>query len=356
MRVGHLPHLVCPRCKGTLSLFSRQDEPSDEIQTGILQCTACKKEYPIIDHIPRFVPLSNYSNSFGFEWLTHAKTQYDSYTHTNISGERFFQETQWERDLRGQMLLEAGSGSGRFTEIAASTGATVVSFDMSTAVGANYASNGTRPNVLIIQADLFHLPLRENYFDKVFCIGVLQHTPDVEDAFFTLTGYVKPKGKLCIDIYRKYKGILHLFQTRYLIRPLVAGMSPEHLYQLCKKYINAMWQIASIIHKIPRIGSRINWILLIPDYRDRFPLSEEILREWAILDIFDILSPVYDSPQYRETVEKWFLRANLVDIQVKYGYNGIEGRGEKQERVFERSGGLGEEETPRSEFESESSA
>ena len=226
--------------------------------------------------------------------------------------------------------MEVGSGSGRFTEIAASTGATVISFDMSAAVDANYASNGALPNVLIVQADLYHLPFRENYFDKVFGIGVLQHTPDVEAAFFTLTRYVKPEGKLCIDIYRKYKGILHLFQTRYFIRPLVAKKPPEQLYRLCKKYINAMWRISSIIHEIPRIGSRINWILLIPDYRDRFPLPEETLKEWAILDAFDILSPVYDSPQDMETVKKWFIRANLIDVEVKYGYNGIEGRGTKR--------------------------
>ena len=329
MKVHHLNHLVCPGCKEPLSLSSSQDKSSDEIETGTLQCQTCKKEYPILDHIPRFVPRRNYSDSFGFEWLLHAKTQYDSYTHTKISEERFFRETGWERDLEGQILLEAGSGSGRFTEIAAATGATVISFDNSVSVTANYASHGACPGVLILQADLYHLPLREGYFDKVLCIGVLQHTPDVEAAFFTLARHVKSKGRLCIDVYRKQRGILRLFQTRYFIRPLLAGMAPERLYASCKRYINKMWRIASIIHKIPRIGSRLNWILLIPDYRDTFPLPEELLREWAILDAFDILAPVYDSPQYIETVREWFTRAGLADVSVKYGYNGIEGRGKK---------------------------
>jgi uncharacterized protein YbaR (Trm112 family)/ubiquinone/menaquinone biosynthesis C-methylase UbiE len=329
MKADHLKHLVCPKCKGNLTLFSDQDAGFGEIETGTLHCNSCNREYPIIHHIPRFVPLQNYSNSFGFEWLQHAKTQYDSYTHTKISEERFLKETHWEKDLTGQILLEVGSGSGRFTEIAALTGAFVISFDYSGAVEANYASNGSSPNVLIVQADIYHLPFRDNYFDKILCIGVLQHTPDVERSFFTLPKYLKSKGNLVVDVYRKHNGFLSFFQTRYFVRPFVREMSSERLYQLCKEYITGMWGIASLIHKIPKIGTRINWILLIPDYRDTFPLSEDMLKEWAVLDAFDILSPVYDNPQYLETVQEWFLRAGFTDIEVKYGHNGIEGQGLK---------------------------
>ncbi len=329
MKADHLHHLVCPECKGSLVLHSDRDNGSAEIETGTLQCPPCNREYPIIRHIPRFVALENYSDSFGFEWLLHAKTQYDSHTHTKISEERFFKETEWEKDLSGQVLLEVGSGSGRFTEIAALTGAFVISVDYSVAVEANYASNGSDPDVLIVQADMYHLPFRDAYFDKILCIGVLQHTPDVERSFFTLPGYLKSKGNLVIDVYRKHRGPGFLFQTRYFVRPFVRGMSSERLYRLCKGYINRIWGIASLIHKIPKIGSRINWILLVPDYRDSAPLSEEMLKEWAILDAFDILSPVYDSPQYLETVQEWFLRAGFTDTEVKYGYNGIEGKGKK---------------------------
>jgi ubiquinone/menaquinone biosynthesis C-methylase UbiE/uncharacterized protein YbaR (Trm112 family) len=329
MKADHLKHLVCPECKGNLTLLNGQDAGPGEIETGLLYCDSCAREYPIIRHIPRFVPLQNYSNSFGFEWLKHAKTQYDSYTHTKISEERFFLETQWEKNLTGQFLLEVGSGSGRFTEIAATTDATVVSVDYSVAVEANYASNGHSPNVLVIQADIYRLPFRENCFDKVLCIGVLQHTPDVERAFFSLPRHLKSGGKFVVDVYRRHKGIFYLFQTRYFVRPFVKGMPSERLYRLCERYITGMWGIASLIHKIPKIGSRINWILLVPDYRDMFPLSEEVLKEWAVLDTFDILSPVFDNPQYLETVQKWFSHTGFTNIDVKYGYNGIEGKGVK---------------------------
>jgi hypothetical protein len=60
-----------------------------------------------------------------------------------------------------------------------------------------------------------------------------------------------------------------------------------------------------------------------------YPLLDDVLKEWAILDTFDMLSPRYDNPQTIDNVREWFERAGLLDIDVHYGYNGIEGRGTK---------------------------
>ena len=79
------------------------------------------------------------------------------------------------------------------TEQAALTGATVASLDYSYAVEANFASNGHRGNVLIVQADMFAMPFQPDEFDKVFCFGVLQHTPDPRAAFDALPNrFLKP--------------------------------------------------------------------------------------------------------------------------------------------------------------------
>src|SRR5207248_3605674 len=120
-----------------------------------------------------------------------------------ISEKRFFEETGWPRVLAREVILEVGSGSGRFTEQAASTEAFIISFDYSHAVEANYASNGARENVLIVQADIYAMPFRTEYFDKVFCFGVLQHTPDVRQAFLALPPMLKPGGELVVDVYKK---------------------------------------------------------------------------------------------------------------------------------------------------------
>jgi len=273
------------------------------------------------------VSSENYASGFGFEWTAHAKTQYDSYSGVKVSEKRFFEETGWPRELSSQLILEVGSGSGRFTEQAASTGAFVVSLDYSYAVEANYASNGGKENVLIVQGDLYALPFPREYFDKVFCLGVLQHTPDVQQAFLALPPMLRPDGELVVDVYKKTFFRTYL-APKYSVRRLTRNMEPKRLYQLTRRWVDLMWPLSRLISKIPRIGPTLNWRLLIPDY-SRLGLQGSILKEWAYLDVFDMLAPRYDSPQTIQTLLKWFEEAGMTDIVVQYGYNGIEGRGKR---------------------------
>ena len=62
---------------------------------------------------------------------------------------------------------------------------------------------------------------------------------------------------------------------------------------------------------------------------DDLGLPPELNREWAIMDTFDMLSPVHDHPQSVRTVTRWFEEAGLVDIAVEYGMNGIVARGKR---------------------------
>jgi hypothetical protein len=52
-------------------------------------------------------------------------------------------------------------------------------------------------------------------------------------------------------------------------------------------------------------------------------------KEFAVLDIFDFLSPMYDIPQTLEQFRDCFEKAGLTEIDVHLGYNGIEGRATK---------------------------
>jgi SAM-dependent methyltransferase len=225
------------------------------------------------------------------------------------------------------VILEVGSGSGRFTEQAAATGAVVVSMDYSQAVDANYRCNGSKPNVLIVQGDLYHMPFPPGSFDKLFCFGVLQHTPDVRGAFMALPPMLKPGGELVVDVYKKTLAST-LLATKFYARLLTRRLQPERLYQLTRKWIDRVWPLSRRISKIPRAGRLINWRLLVADYTE-LGLPDEALKEWAVLDTFDMLSPRYDSPQTLGTMRRWFAEAGLTDIDVRYGYNGIEGRGRR---------------------------
>ena len=325
MREEHLVHLCCPDCRSALALVEGRSH-GGRIDEGVLRCGGCGLRYPVVRSVPRFVPEENYASSFGVEWTIHARTQYDATSGCSLSEQRFFEETRWLRNLRGEILLEPGSGSGRFTEQAASTGAIVLSLDMSAAVDANYQTNGERDNVLIVQGDIMRMPFPYDHADRLFCFGVLQHTPDPRLAFLSLPRHLKPRGTIVADVYRK-SFARYVLGTKYWVRPLTRRLPPEQLYRLVHRYVDLMWPLARLVRRIPRLGPMLNWRLLIADYSRELPTDDELLRKWAYLDTFDMLSPRFDFPQTIETARRWCHEAGLADVEVSYGYNGIEIRG-----------------------------
>jgi SAM-dependent methyltransferase len=320
MNLEHLTLLACPHCHADLHCKHPLQGTPAVVMEGTLSCTACGREYPIIGGIPRFVPRENYASGFGLEWTRHARTQYDSYCGLPLSENRFKSQTRWPQDLRGELILEVGSGSGRFTEQAANTGAMVVSLDYSYAVEANYAANGARPNVLIVQADVFAMPLRAGTFDRLFCFGMLQHTPDPARAFAALPWVLRGGGALCADIYKAtlFRALLH---TKYYVRPLTRRMSPERLYRRVCAWVNLMWPLASLIRRLPK-GHSLNWRLLVADY-SFLGLKGEMLKEWSYLDTFDMLAPRYDRPARIGTVRRWAQQAHLRAVTTEYTAHGI---------------------------------
>jgi SAM-dependent methyltransferase len=327
MQIEHIKYLVCPKCFSDLEIQGNNAE-GHRILEGKLICIECKKEYSIVNGIPIFVDTKNYSENFGFEWNTHNKTQYDHYSQTQVSKIRFEKETKWTFELQNEVIIEAGCGSGRFTEYAVNTKAMVISFDYSTAVKANYQSNGHYDNLLIVQASILEMPFKDGIADKLFCFGVLQHTPDPETAFACLAKKIKINGTIAADIYRFE--LIDIFKTKYWIRPFIKKNNYTRLYSHTCSYIDFMWPFASLIMKVfpNKIGRKINWQLLIPDYSE-YKLDTETLKEWAYLDIFDMLSPKYDKPKSLKTFRSWFSKYGFQNCDVHYGYNGIEGRGIK---------------------------
>jgi len=211
---------------------------------------------------------------------------------------------------------------------AIATRAMVVSMDFSRAVEANYRSNGHKANVLIAQGDIYEMPFATNSFDKVLCIGVLQHTPDVERSFLSLLKYLKPGGSIVIDVYRR-RWWTYLLVTHRWMRPLTKRIAPETLYSLVVRWVNFFWPAARALSRLPKSRYIIRNVLLISQYQGILPLSDELQKEWAILDTFDVLAPALDKPQTIGTVQAWFQKAGLENIEVHYGYNSIEGRATK---------------------------
>jgi 2-polyprenyl-3-methyl-5-hydroxy-6-metoxy-1,4-benzoquinol methylase len=313
----------CPACKaGGVSIFAGRR--ADVETQGGLACSSCKASYAIRGGIPRFVPNDQYAESFGFQWNKFRATQLDSHTGKPLTADRLFHVTGWQADMRGIRILEAGSGAGRFTEVLLRTGATVFSFDLSSAVDANKASNGHSPNLNLFQASIYDIPLPEGHFDKVMCLGVLQHTPDPERSFANLARYVRPGGELAIDVYAAR--LRSLVAWKYLLRPITTHMPKQTLYRVVEGAVNLMIPAAVLLRKIGgTFGARL---LPIVEY-SHLGLSRELNREWAILDTFDMYSPEHDHPRTLRQVRGWFAQAKFVDVVVEYGPNGVIGRGRR---------------------------
>src|SRR5262252_9532171 len=149
-----LPLLRCPTCGSPLAAGAGG---SVEIETGSLSCSN-GHEFPIVGGVPRFT-VERYAASFGYQWNRFSRTQLDSANGTTESRDTFLEKTGFRlEELRGKRVLEIGCGMGRFLEVVAGAGAEVVGIDISTAVNAAHANVGRRPNVDILQADVFSLP------------------------------------------------------------------------------------------------------------------------------------------------------------------------------------------------------
>ncbi len=300
-----------------------------EIIEGQIDCKSCRSKFPITNYIPRFVSSRNYASSFGFQWNRHARTQIDRFNGLTISHDRFYQETNWEEKLDGEMILEAGCGAGRFTQVAIETGAEVISFDYSNAVDACLENNGLVGNLHILQADIYHIPIKRNLFGKVFCFGVLQHCPDVKGAFFSLIPHLKSGGEIVVDVYGHSKW--KLWKVKYKIRPLTKRLPYRLLYDILRIAVPLFLPVKVWLSKCSsRTGRKMGEAIPIINYQGIYPLASDQLLDWAVLDTFDMLSAQYDYPQTIESIEEWFAEADLVSVEVGYGLNGINGRGQRK--------------------------
>lgn len=271
MREDSLRHFVCPSCRRGLVLGTVADKERDRIKEASLICSGGQHQFQVSQFIPRFVSTDDITNSFGFEWNKHPRTQFDSRNSMRLSEERFFRQTNWPRDLSGQKILEVGSGAGRFTEIALQTGAQIFSVDASRAVDANWSNNGLHANLILCQASLYELPFPQDYFDKVFCFGVLQHTPNVSLAFTAIAKYVRPGGELVVDAYNKdYWRNYHT--PIYLLRPITKRISHHKLYRWVSRWVPRLIPVSTGVRDtIPYIGRQASALIPIANYDGLLP-------------------------------------------------------------------------------------
>jgi uncharacterized protein YbaR (Trm112 family) len=299
MKPRLLELLVCPGCKGDLTLVTERATAS-EIASGNLDCAACRAVYPIVDGIPRFVSRDAYAASFGDEWHRFRTVQIDSANGTTESVDGFARKTGLgPGDVEGRLVLDAGVGAGRYAEVMARWGAEVIGVDLTRAVDAAAENLRGVAAAHLVQADIFALPFRDGTFDLAYSIGVLHHTPDTAGAFRCVAATVKKGGQLAVYVYfagglaRYVSDALRTITTR-LPRPVVY-------------YASTVAIPLNVVHQLPLVG-RVSQVVL--------PTNTHPNWRWRWLDTFDWYTPKYQWKHRYPEVIRWFRDAGFSDLYV----------------------------------------
>ncbi len=271
----------------------------------------------------------NYANSFGLQWNAFARSQFDSYTGLPISKTRLSRICGGDTSVfEGKTILEAGCGSGRFTEVILQNNAEVWAIDYSSAVDAAISNFDGNTKYHIAQADIRHLPFEKNSFDTVVCIGVLQHTPNPEESIQSLCGVLKNGGSLLIDHYSiGYEEQL----SRKVIRYLLLKTSLRMRLPLVKILVHLLWPIHKMLWRLKKYSFfgkiRKWWYHKSPvvDYHGSYAnLSDKIMFEWAVLDTHDTLTDKYKHLRTKEQIVDILEKCGMLVKNIEYAGNGVE--------------------------------
>ena len=300
MREALMEILAEPGTRSPLSLEVSRHKGS-VIEEGALVSETSGRRYPIVGGIPRFVPSDPYADNFGTQWNMFREVQLDSENGASYSTKRFDDEAGWDADeLRGKWVLDAGCGAGRFSEVVAARGANLVSLDLSSAVDATARTLSRFSNVDVLQGSILAPPFRQNCFDFVYCIGVVQHTPDPPGAIRALLQHLKASGEFTFTIYAR-RPWTKLY-SKYLLRPFTVRLPQQTLLAGIQWAMPVLFPITEVLFKMPVLGRIAKFALPVANYAERDDLTKAQRYREAILDTFDMLAPRYDSPMtWQET-------------------------------------------------------
>lgn len=314
MKPSLLQYLACPRCAGELSLEGAVRE-AEEILEGELRCAKCGAAFPIHKGVPRFADLAadevqrETAENFGAQWL-----EFD-----HVEGHHAQQFLDWIAPvtpdfIRGKLVVEGGCGKGRHTRLIGEWGARdVIGVDLSQAVEAAYKNTRDLPNVHIIQADIYRLPLRP-VFEYAFSVGVLHHLPDPRAGFASLTTRLKAGGAISAWVYgRENNGwIVHIVNP---IREHITSKMPMRMLYALSYVPTAILYLALKLVYAPLENTPLSRRLFYADYLTyiaKFPFRE----------IHNIVHDHLTAPVAfyipREEFAEWFAEARAEKAEIHW--------------------------------------
>lgn len=345
MKEKLLNFINCPVCGKNLTL-KVFEEKNKEIKEGLLLCS-CSQFFPIIENIPRiligdlrmiiyerfpdfflkykdFLPREKLnkeikndslkkkriSESFSYEWQKFSEMLKEWEENFNF----YFKPLESSDLLKDKIILDAGCGMGRYTYYSAKIAKETIAIDLSQAIDVAFYNNKDVSNVHFIQADIYNLPFRENFFDFIFSLGVLDHLPEPEEGFERLIKLLKDKAGILVYVYRSYsKNTFHFYILRFVnfFRCFTTKISFKLLYLLCYPIAILSYLIFVLPYQVfIRKTNKINWPLR--SYSD-YPFKV------FLNDTFDRFSSPIENRYSKEEISAWYQKAGLKNVKILGG-------------------------------------
>ena len=285
---------------------------------GALRCGACAVSFPIRAGIPRFADLAEVERdkretaaNFGWQWQHF--TQEDARYAEQFLG---WIAPVTPEFFRGKVVLEGGCGKGRHTQLAARWGAEdVVGIDLSVAVETAFAATRALPNVHIVQADIYHLPLARK-FDYAFSVGVLHHLPDPRGGFLSLASKVKPGGHLTAWIYGAENNEWIVRWVNPVREQITSRMDRRVLLQLSKIPAAGLYLATKLVYgPLNKNGSTLGKHLFYNDYLSAIAPFGWREQHTIVFDHLVAPTAFYIS---RADFESWWRELGVTDVTITW--------------------------------------
>ncbi len=338
-----VPLLLCPTCRRALELVS--DEPGQ----GLLvhRSGECDERYPVIDEIPRLLTgperlalaarypawfarttqrkslLDNWRAlagrrsdqlvaDFDFEWTRFSSVGSEEFAQVF---EQYFDQIPSDAFRDSALVLDAGSGNGRWAYEVARRGPRVVAVDLGLSVELARDNTASTGRVAVVQADLRELPLLPRAFDWAFSLGVLHHIECPARALQQIVDVIRPGGTMLLYLYyaldNRGPAFRALFAGVDLVRRIFS-ISPRPVVFVFSALVAALvyWPLARASRLLAALGaSRLAGTIPLTYYRER---TFRTMRN----DSLDRFGTRVERRFTRMEITRLMLDAGLVDVRV----------------------------------------
>lgn len=317
MKEQLLEYIACPVCgnKFLLKIFRELD---GEVESGMLNCS-CGQFFNITNFIPRIIVKEKMTGdvrnkkktaeSFGFEWGKFSQMRKEWQNNFN-----FYFEPANINMLKNKIVLELGCGNGRHTFYASKLAKEMFAVDLSSSVDIARINNKENKNIHFIQADIYNLPFKKNFFDFIFCLGVLHHLPMPREGFSKLIDLAGSGAGILIYVYRSFTKSSFNFYLLFVVnffRDFIKNIPYRALYILCYPLAFFSYLVLVLPYKyLFRYFVKEDW-----------PLGSYANYSLFVLlnDTFDRFSAPIENRYTKDQVLEWYKEANLKDTKILGG-------------------------------------